>query len=475
MNILFIVPPKVGSDLPPMGIMYIASLLEKEGHDVHILDCSLYDMDFDDLKWAVHYESLMLNRIDVVGVSSTTLTIAYSLMVLEIVKKYSDRIITVLGGNHATACPEVLKNWQVDFLVRGEGENTFLELIKKLDGFGGLPLVDYKNMDYLKIKGLSWKNGKNLLHNDPRERIENLDELPYPARHLVEIKRYKGSVLPLKLPETHVMTSRGCPYNCTFCYKGIFGHKTTFRDPIKVVDEMEYVKKEYGVKAIVFVDDTLNLKREFFNTLLDEIIKRKLKLKLKAQLRVNEKMIDLGTLKKAKKAGFYLIMFGVESGNQEILDKIKKKITLEEVDRAVRLTKKVGLKAVGYFMLGNQGETKETINDTIEFAKSVPFDFIQCTIAMPYPGTEFYRICEENEWLKVVNWEEKEFLTYKDCMVERLGLSSEFLESELKRFYKEFYMRKKYMISKIFDALKSWSNFKFYWKGFRQFRRAEHD
>lgn len=451
MKVLLIVPPGVEADLPPLGPMYIAAVIRKIC-DVKIYDCGVQNITFEDLPRIIKKE-----KPDLVGVGpATSPRIYYYFKTLRIIKKINPNIKTLIGGPHASAVPSIIKYNFMDFLVRGEGEFTVKELIQNFN----------KPKNYKKILGLSFKQNKKVIHNKPRSLIKDLDKLPFPARDLVPTTKYQGSIMPLALPETNVIGSRGCPYLCSYCFKGIFGATFRQRNPKKVVDEVEYLVKTYNIKTINFFDDDINLDPKYLANLCDEIIKRKLNhIKYKGQARVNKNLITLELLKKMKKAGFYLICYGIESCNQRVLNRNHKGITLEEIKRTAKLTRKAGIRSLGFFMMGNLGEDLNTLEDTIQFASKLPLDYAQVTIAMPYPGTEFYEVAKKKGWLGA-EFETDPHLTYRTITIKnRPELPYEEMQKKLRRFYIKFFFKPTYILRTLIRMFSSMDDFRLTLKG----------
>lgn len=458
MHILLINPPDTLAVQPPLGLLYIASVLKNSGYEVNIKDCGVEGITFDQLAKLIEGE-----KPDIVGVTACTPTITQALKVLKTAKSVDSSIKTVIGGPHPSTAPEeTIKNGSVDFVLRGEGELAFLELVKSLENKKNLRGVD----------GLFFKIGKRIIANKPRKLIEDLDSLPWPAREFVPIEKYKSILLPFKTPETSVMGSRGCPFACSFCSKAVFGQRTRLRNYKKVVDEIEYLANRYKIRGIFFYDDSFNFNAKWVSNFCDEIIKRKLnRLTFKAEVRANKKCVSRNLLSKMKKAGFYLLAFGVESGNPNILKNINKAVTLEEVKRAVKLTKEAKIMTYGFFMLGNIGETVDTINDSIKFAIDAGFDFVQFGIAQPYPDTEFFREAKKNNWLKVTEWEDyKE--DKKAALVELPTITTEKLREMNKEAIRRFYFRAQYIMQQGARAFSSIDNFKFTLNGLKWVLKA---
>lgn len=292
-----------------------------------------------------------------------------------------------IGGPHPTIFPEeVVSDPDIDFVVLGEGELSFLELVKSL-----MTHEDFEN-----VPGIGFSKRGSVVINPPRLPIENLDLLPFPARHLLPMDVHIGfNFLYYGKPATTMIASRGCPFNCSFCQptlRKIFGRKSRRRSPENVVDEIEYLIKKYDIKLIIFHDDTFTLNRKWVMDVCDEIIKRNLKIKWICNSRADT--LDERLLKKLKEAGCVELRIGVESGNQWILDNILKKgITINQVRDTFKLIRKCGFKrAWAFFMVGSPGETRDMIQDSIRLAREIKPTHVNISITLPLPGTELWNI-----------------------------------------------------------------------------------
>lgn len=439
MDLLLINPSKTFAALPPLGLMYICSVLRKK-FKVNLIDMAILDYNEKDIRQTIKKE-----KPSIIAVPIFTPTYKQALDVLKIAKSIDTTIITVVGGPHATVVPETISNKHIDYLIRGEGEYTMLELCEFIINNKGKK----KN-----IKGISYKENGNIKHNDHREFIKDLDSLPWPTRDMVPMEKYEGTVLSIHQPETHVMGTRGCPFKCAFCScSNVFGRVIRFRDPVKIVDEIEFLVEKYKIKGIYFQDDGLNYRRKWIDTICNELIERGLneKIRWKAQVRVNKQLISLEMLKKMKKAGCWLLCWGIESGNVNVLNNIHKAITLQEVRDAISLSSKAGIKNLGFFMGGNLGENKQTVFDTINFSKELinyGLDYMQWSLAVPYPGTEFYEKCKENGWLKADSWEDW-IEDKRGVIIEMPELKQEWLEQTMKKAYVSFYFNPKYIFNQL--------------------------
>lgn len=366
---------------PPLGIAYIAAVLKKNNYPVKIIDSPVENLTLSQL-----IERIKKYAPDVIGLTVNSINYKKLLKFGGIIKKINKNIKIAVGGPHISADPAgSIKNSSFDFGIYGEGDYTFLELIKALE----------KNKPLSSVKGIVYKKNSKVMINPPRPPIQNLDEIPFPARDLLPpLKEYKMSIFYYKkYPVTTQISSRGCPYNCIFCDNNVFGHTFRAHSPEYVVDEMEMLKDKYKIKEIMFYDDTFTLDKKRVLGICDEIIKRKLDISWSAGARVHT--VDKNLLSRMKKAGCWNISYGIETGNPEIMKFIKKGINLSQVKKAVKESVDAGLEVRGLFMLGHPTETKKTLRDTIDFAKSLPFHSVNFTITYPIIGTELYKIADK--------------------------------------------------------------------------------
>lgn len=344
---------KVGVLYPPTGLAYLAASIQ-EYHDVKILDLELEP----NLKGI-----LQSYQPEVVGVTFATPLFNQALDVFRKVREFSSSIWTVAGGPHSSAVPDsVIKSAFVDTVVVGEGEIAFNKFLKN--------------------------PSKGIIPAEPL--ISDLDSVRYPARELLRNEKYIWSV-PGKgvRPMTSLVTSRGCPFQCIFCsQKVIFGNKVRYRSVSNVIEEIKLVVDRYGIRHFSVLDDTLGLDNKRTYELCDKIVDEKIDITFEGYTRVNVVTMDL--LKKLKSAGLNRISFGVESGNQDILDMVKKGIRLEQIKDAYEMADKVGLETRLSVIFGLPGETEESIRNTIKFMKSLKCKQAYINIATPFPGTEFY-------------------------------------------------------------------------------------
>ncbi len=420
----------LGFVAPPMNLMYLASSLEHESYSVKIVDDDLLQMGYEKI-------SEMAEKLNpqVVGVTATTSTIKSALKYVEMIKKILPESLTVIGGPHATFMPfETLNSSEyLDVVVKGEGEETMVDILD--ESFQEVPHMD-------NVQGIFFRDPKigNLKSTPERPLIEDLDSLPFPARHLVSFESY--------MPEKRtggIITSRGCVYSCNYCSSSlIMGKKFRSRSPDNVVDEIEELINKYQITDFGFMDDTFMLNKKRANDIADEIKTRGLDVTFVASSRVDR--VDSGLLQNLKNSGMKTIYYGVESGSQRILDLMKKGITLKNAEDAVKIAKNAGLEVLTSYIIGYPGETKDDINKTIDFSIKLDPDYCQYSILTPFPGTPIYNELKEKNLIDNEDWQEytvlKPLLKY-----DQLGLNKKMVERKLTTAYLKFYTRPKYLLN----------------------------
>lgn len=401
-KILLISPPfyrLMGShhDGIHLGLCYIASVLDKAGYEVKIYNADFFDSDrFLDQKGLFeNYENYksILNHLDhpiwqeakenikqfnpgIVGIQMYTGAYKSSKNIATISKEINPEIVIVAGGTHPTIEPEgTLKDGPYDYLIRGEGEYSFLDLIKG------------KRKE--KILGLSFKakNGE-IIHNPDRGFIEDIDTIPFPSRDLF----LNGSE---KIDRSAIITSRGCPFQCTYCVSPkIWRLKVRYRSIENVLKELEYIYRKYNLHLIRFQDDTFTLNKNRVKAICTGILERGLKFEWVCDTRVDR--LDREILALMKKAGCIRVKIGVESGSDEILSKVNKGFNKSQIKKAVSAIKAVGIPLTVYLMVGFHSETNKQVKETINFAKEIGADYYSLSIVSPYYGTQMYQELEEN-------------------------------------------------------------------------------
>ena len=367
----------------PYSLCIGAAILQDLGIECKVSDCVVEEMSFNDLKGAIKDFNP-----DAIIINTSTPSIDNDLSTSKIAKKISPDILTIAIGIHPTVMPNESFKLEpsLDLIIRGEMEETLKELFSLI----------LKNKDYKKIKGISYKNNK-VINNPDRPFMKNLDWLPIPAWNLVDLKYY---ALPFSdKPFLLVGTARGCPYNCSFCTaKPYYGRGLRYRDVRKIVDEIEYIKKRYKVDEFLMWTEAFTENKQYCIQICDEIIKRNLKISFVCNSRVDS--IDEELLKKLKQAGCWMIGFGIESGNQDLLDRTGKGITLEQSRRACRLTKKAGIEITAHCLIGLLGESPQTVRKTYKFVKELDPEFAQFYCVVPMPWTDIYKEAKAKGWIK---------------------------------------------------------------------------
>ncbi|MFH1862344.1 MAG: radical SAM protein [bacterium] len=406
---------------PPISLTQTAAVIRKRGHEVKVSDCSVEGVDKNRL-----LEILLDFSPQLLVTNSTTPSLNFDMTIPPLVKQALPEVKIAAFGIHVGILPEetFAMSDALDFIIRGEPEMTIADLADALE----------KGTDLKQVSGLSLRLSDGAIHSVPdRGFISDLNELPYPAWDLVDLNNYRLPFSGRKF--LMVTTSRGCPYNCIYCVaQSYYGKKVRLRKPERIVDELEYLQKTYDISDFFFWSESFTIIRAAIKELCREIIRRKLDMHWVCNSRVDN--IDLELLQLMKKAGCWMISYGVESGEQAILDGIKKNITIKQVSEAIRLTRQVGFQIAGHFVLGLPGETPATMKKTYDFACKLDLDYAQFYCASPWPGSEFYHMAQTEGWLGSDNWDDYE---QDKSIINYPGLSAEeithFRDWATRRFY----------------------------------------
>jgi len=357
----------------PIGLAYLKTIALRLGHEVSVLDNNVLNLPLGEVIERAR-------GADIVGISMTTPT-------YNTVKKLCGalreklKVPIVLGGPHPTIDPEGCLDF-ADFVAIGEGEQAFAELLACLEKDGGRD-------DFAKIKGLGFNSGGKKIINEKRELNRDLDAIPFPDWSGFPVEKY-GSAIRTSGRSLPIVTSRGCPFNCCYCFKGLFGRSFRARSPKNVADELEYLKKEFGIKEFQIADDAFAADKERAIAICKEIVKRKIDLPWSLPNGIRSNSLNEEVVYWMKKSGLKYAGLGIESGNQGILDGIGKQQSLGEAREAARLLKKNKITTVGFFMFGLPHDTLGTMKDTVNFAKSLDLDYCSISMTTPYPGTRLY-------------------------------------------------------------------------------------
>jgi len=426
-----------------MGLGYLAGALLAAGYD----DVTLFDAEVEEESLASH---LARERYDLLGVSSPTPLIYEAWEAAAQAK--AGGALTILGGPHLTLMPdESMQRDEVDLVVRGEAEETIVEILQAMEETEqrgktteGLRLPDEP---WCSIPGLSYRNlAGEVVHNPDRPLRRDVEKIPWPAYHLFKIERYTNLQPLTDGLDPHaraytLVTSRGCPYQCIYCSKPITGITWRARSPEDVVAEWRYLVQEMGATEIGITDDVWNLKleraKEICRLLIDEGLNHVPWVTVHG-MRADHTDAELFQL--MKKAGCKRVGFGVESGNQAVLDAIKKRQTLDDARRAFREAKAAGLQTMGFFIFGLPADTEETMEDTIRFALELDPDLANFMIAAPYPGTELWEIARRDGRLFSMDWHDYAIHDEK-ARYELPTLPPELVERKWHEAYRRFYLR----------------------------------
>ena len=416
----------VGSVMPPLGLAYIGAILEQHGYPVTVKDFQADSQGFEnDLNF------LLTEKYDFLGFSATTPQINTALKMARHVKTQRPDVVVIFGGVHPSVMSdEVLANETVSLVVRGEGEQTMLEIVS------GKPWAE--------ISGMSYKENDKIIHNPNRPLVENLDDLPDPAYHLLPVEKYHPTTGAYKqLPAISVLATRGCPSVCTYCHRQL-GKKIRTRSGKRVAAEVKRLHDNYGIKEICFYDDTFTINKNEVYSFIEELKSYKLPITYVCFSRVDS--VDYPLLKAMHDSGCHQICFGVESTNKQILRNIKKGISMEMVTRAVKDTQKAGIEARIALMIGNPGETEETVMDSVSFAIKLEPDLVIFNVTTPYPGTEMFKWADENGCLITKDWD---LYDLKHQVMNLPTLSSKEINKLYTKAYRKFYFRPRYVLKHL--------------------------
>jgi anaerobic magnesium-protoporphyrin IX monomethyl ester cyclase len=408
----------------PLGLGYLAAVLEKNNYDVDVIDCQALRISYDEFR-----SEISERQPDLVGITSTTLTYKSALHLVKIIKELHPSCLTVLGGCHVTfwddkalhECPSL------DVVVRKEGEYTLLELVQRLEAGGS----------FHDVVGITCRKDGKIIRNPDRPYIEDLDSLPFPSHHLWPIDRlrkYGKVIFPL-------VTSRGCVYWCEFCSAvRMFGRRYRMRSPKNVVDELEYLHNTYGADEFTFYDDAFTVNQSRVEEICREIHNRKLRITWDCGTRVD--MVTRDLLQKMREAGCIAVWFGVEAGSQRVIDAMKKGFTPNKTKKAFKLAKEAGLMTIASVVLGFPGETLESAWETINFVEEINPDDIGYYIATPYPGTPMADYVKKMGWLRVTDFDKYDTAT---PIFELPTLSMKELREIREKAFHRFYLRPTYI------------------------------
>jgi len=426
--------------LPSIGLCLLAAVLRDKGYKCQVIECEALGKSPEEAA-----AFICSKRPRYVGITATTFILFDAAHLASLIKKELPNVKIILGGAHLSALPkDTLERFKdIDIGVIGEGEEVMPELIAALDNKQGL----------FGIKGVIFRNGNELIMNESREFIRNLDGLPYPAHELVYPK-FPENYIPMynnfiRFPAASIVSSRGCPGQCTFCDRTVFGNKYRFHSAQYVFNYLVYLKDKYKIRDFLFFDDSFFVSKIRAKEISRLIIDSKEDFKWTCAGRTDyfdKEMIEL-----MKRAGCWQISFGIESGSPEVLKAINKKIDLKDVEDVIRQVKKIGIRTKGLFMIGNPAETKDTVMKTIGFSQRIDIDEFTCSALMPLPGSEVARVAHLYGKYDGGDWEK---LNTANVVFVPFGITKKEIEDLRVKAIKSFYLRPKIIFSYLKFILK---------------------
>ncbi len=435
MKVLLIIPPyretiysgsKIRAGVPAsplLGISVLAGALLRDQHEVRVLDLNLC-ADFRPRL----AEALSSDRPDYAGITFVTPLFQNMNLVAGLIKEHSPKTVVIGGGPHASAMPkETMESSRLDLLVIGEGDLVLPEIVagKSLSA----------------IQGIAYRQGTEIIVNPPRAPIMDLDALAFPAWHLYDVPKYRSpGAMARKNPAGWIETSRGCPFDCCYCNKSVFGRSFRAKSPDRVVQEIRHTLNA-GFNEIHIADDMFTTDVERVKTICRKLLYQNMRFPWSTVTgirvdRGDQEMFDL-----MAKAGCYRVSFGIESGNQAILDRIGKGIRIEQVENAVSMAKKAGLETFGFFVLALPGETVTTMRETIALACRLDLDWAKVSVMTPIPGSRIYRELEAQGRLRIKDWSKFNVYMPTNEIFEHSELDWPTIDRYFRSFYREFYFR----------------------------------
>ncbi len=433
----------------PLGVACVTAYVRAHARNaerVRLYDLATFRQPLARLRGILDAE-----RPDLVGISTTTPQMPTALQIARYAKRRLPGLQVIFGGPHPSALPvETASEADVDFVAVGEGEETMLELVQ------GVPLPD--------IRGLVWRTQDSLAQsairnpqsaivvNPPRPLIEDLDSLPFPAYEDLPLRKYSFAASPE--PTIWVLTGRGCPYTCAFCASHvIFRRRYRLQSIPRVVDQIEHLRRTYGIRTITIGDETFTIDARRVRAFCDELSRRHLGVKWTCATRVD--LIDEPLLRHMKRAGCFCVEIGAESGNDEMLQRMQKRITTDQVRRFCAAAKRVGVMVLADFILGHPYETMQSARDTISFAGSLPLDLVQMARCVPLPGTKVWDIVKEGRVARSLasNW--LDYRRYGRAIITSDALPADELDRLYGLAWRRTYLRPRFMWTTLRRCVRS--------------------
>ncbi len=438
MKILFINPPgNTLNEYPPIGLLYLASVAREGGYTVDFFDTGVQNNKNISLE-----DYVIKSDPNVCALSLYTTNILRAFDIIQWVKAKSPKCKVIIGGHHATALPERTMEEcpGIDYLVYGEGEKTFVELLNAID----------KNCSIHEIKGIFYRADNSIRSTEPRKYIEDLDSIPFPAFDLIKDFNYLYDTFVQGRRVATMVSSRGCPYKCVFCNRSVFKSKYRRRSPGNVVAEMKYQIEKFGVDEIYFMDDLFAIQREWLDEFYRELDKNNIRIPWKCLGRVDA--LSKEDFIKMRTHGCYIIQFGVESGNDEILRDIKKNITTDQARRAFNEAREAGIYTYGFFIFGHRKDNYSSVKHTLKFAQELNPSFISFFLLVPFPGTEVYSDLNSKE---KYDWERIKYYHFGTLPISICKIAPRDLVLFADQAFSEFYGRTRYLWQNFFHPYSS--------------------
>ncbi|MBN1364232.1 MAG: radical SAM protein [Syntrophaceae bacterium] len=446
MNFVFINPPRkiakdniwriINAKIPPLGIATLSAIWDQQGHSSQIIDAEALQLSVSEIIVRIN------PHINFAGITANTVEISTALAIAQSIRKSFPNTKIVMGGVHPTVFhKELIRDKCCDFVVRNEGEIPIIELAK------GTP--------YNLIPNLTWQNSDNeVVVNADCKTYVDLDELPFPAYDKLPMHLYHSALGATKRePSIGMMTSRGCPGKCTFCFSGMFGTKIRFMSSTKIIQHIKHLQQNYGIREISFYDDTFTASPENVTELCHLIIAEKIKLSWSCFARID--CVNPNLLLLMKKAGCHQITYGFETIDENILKHINKRTNLGQFQNALTWTKAAKINIRGTFMLGNPGETELSMENTIKYAKNSAIQFALFNITTPYPGTAMYKDLLQKDLLLHQNWD---LYNLAQPVLKSDVIPAQLVKKYYFKAYRDFYLRPFFILQHIF-AISTFSDF----------------
>lgn len=372
---------KKASTWPPLNLAYLAAIAEKKGHEVRIIDGEAENISMKEM-----IKEVTRFNPDIIGITATTPFYHIASELAKGLKEANSRAPIIMGGHHTTVLKEKAFNDFLDYVFIGEADESWPVFLERFEN----------GKDISDVKGILFRDGNVVKFTGMPEKINNIDSVPFPARHLLKMDKYKIGTLQGRKNFTTVMTTRGCPFKCIFCSTEVFGNRIRRRSVRSVIDEINSIVLDFNIRHFIFLDDTLTLDRNYILEICDMIDKEKLSITFEGSTRAD--FVDEELISRMAKAGLIRLSFGLETVDSDIRRIIKKEVPLESYSIANRITNKYCVETLNSVMLGLPGETRETIKKTLSFLRNAREIYqANFSIATPYPGTELYEMAKKGE------------------------------------------------------------------------------